>query len=114
MMIPDQEAKTGGQVAPETFAQLIDRRLGEMGITQMELEARSEISDSNWSRWRKGSLPSRLYVKLVAEALDVPAERLQVIVDEDRRRAAGVTIDTPTEAQAWIAKQDPTPVEQGG
>lgn len=109
MVIPNQEAKS-----PETLAQLITRRLSEMGITQAELEARSDIPDSNWSRWRSGSLPSRVYVKLIAAALDVPTERIQSIVDEDRRRMAGVVIDTPKDAQAWIAKQDHTPVEQGG
>jgi transcriptional regulator with XRE-family HTH domain len=99
----------------ESFAQLIDRRLKEMGITQLELEARSGVADHNWSRWRKGSLPSRVYVRLAAPGLDVPPERLQEIVDEDRRRAAGIRIDTVPQAREWVdTHSQPTPAAQGG
>lgn len=107
MVIREHEAEH------ESLAQLIERRLKEMGISQVELEAQSGVADHNWSRWRKGSLPSRVYLRLAAPALDVPFDRLQAIVDEDRRRAAGVVIDTPTDAQAWIGNQDSTPAAQG-
>ncbi len=114
MMLRDHESKH------ESFAQLIDRRLKEMGITQLELEARSGVADHNWSRWRKGALPSRVYVKLAAGALDVPPQRLQEIVDEDRRIAAGTPIDTVPQAREWVEKAcQPkplacTPVQQEG
>lgn len=113
MMIPEQEANADGKAVPETFAQLIERRLKEEKITQVELQARSGVADTSWARWRAGALPSRVYVKLAAPALDVPVERLQTLVDDERRMRAGVVIDTPIEAQAWIDTKAPANAEQG-
>jgi hypothetical protein len=101
----------------ETFAGLIEARMQALEINQVELERRSGITDTSWAGWRAGRLPSiKAFWPIIATTLQVPLEQVQAVIERDRsNRTKPVTrIDTVEDTQAWIAKQDPTPVEQGG
>jgi hypothetical protein len=100
-----------------TFAALIESRMGTLQLDQVELERRSLITDTSWARWRAGKLPSiKAMFPAIASALEVELADLEAVLERDRaaRSTAGKRIDTVEDTRAWVAKQDPTPIEQGG
>lgn len=104
-----------------TFAALIEARMQALGINQVELERRSGITDTSWAGWRAGRLPAiKAFLPLIAMTLEIGIAELADVIEQDRaarpktnRRRVGIPIDTPEDARAWIAKQDPTPTAQG-
>jgi hypothetical protein len=95
-----------------TFAGLLlawrgDRSAAECG----RILGKSSQTILEWCRG--ASVPPRPSRPALAKLLDVTPEHLTSLI-ETQRTPTGIRIDTPDEARAWIAKQDPTPVEQGG
>jgi transcriptional regulator with XRE-family HTH domain len=69
----------------ETFSALITRRMAEMKLSQSELEARSGLADTTWSRWRTASdLPSRLAIPWAAKALGIGEQELAIRIAAER------------------------------
>jgi hypothetical protein len=91
-----------------TFANLIERRMGDLTINQVELERRSGISDTTWAGWRAGRLPAiRPLFPLIATTLEVTVETVVSVIAADRLARSITRIDTVEQTKAWIDQQAP-------
>lgn len=93
----------------ESFATLIETRMTELNVNQVELERRSGITDTAWAGWRAGRLPSiRTLFPVIATTLGVTVETVISVIAADRLARSITRIDTVEQTKAWIDQQAPT------
>jgi transcriptional regulator with XRE-family HTH domain len=93
-----------------SFAGLIEARMRDLGINQVELERRSGITDTSWAGWRAGRLPAiKAFLPLIAVTLEIDKRELVEVIERDRasrprpnRHRVGIPIDTVAQAKAWV------------
>lgn len=100
---------------PESFAALIEQQMKDLKINQVELERRSQITDTAWANWRAGGLPSKSLIGIVADTLQVDRDRLREFIAEQKAaRRKGIRVDTVQQAKAWCDQHatEPTQAER--
>lgn len=103
-----------------TFACLIESRMKALNINQVELERRSNITDTTWAAWRAGRLPNvKALWPIISLVLEVPFEKLEKLLKHERAknrpdswsRKVSAVINNIEDTKAWIDQQAPTPGE---
>lgn len=77
------EFATDGNTAVEALAQELRRAKRASGLTQLEIESRTEVSDSTLSRYFNGTIqsPKPSVIAKLSVVLDVPYEKLMALAD---------------------------------
>lgn len=71
------------QTSPNIFMRRVERRLDELGWTQVRLVKELGIAHSTFTRWKGGAMPGSDTVKKLAGLLQVSVDELLEGIDDD-------------------------------